>query len=297
MEEEVNGRIQEISMIFRRIKSLRPKLLPLTLMTVSVLVTMSCGPSEEEIMLAELQLDLGTATTTIDSLNYTVESANMLIDEMRTRVDSLQYVDKLLLENVRALGKEVKHWQKVAADHKRKNVALTKEIERMKREKQIDQRSIARMRSQSDSLNTALLDAHTSIRRQEGHVTRLKDQLVAVELDRDQLRLAQTSVRVYAATEEFLDDSGYLHSGRSLGRAFRKSFRLAKKLDPTDPAVQLAPIGDAVLLEGELKALVDRYGKLKKGDAYQTRKVDGKTEVTFVDGMLGGVDVLAIMKD
>jgi hypothetical protein len=284
-------------MIFRRIKSLGPKLLPLTLMTLSLLVTMSCGPSEEEIMLAELQLDLGSATTTIDSLNYTVESANMLIDEMRTRVDSLQHVDKRLLENVQALGREVKQWKKVAAEHKRKNVELTKEIERMKREKQIDQRSIARMRSQSDSLNTTLLDAHTSIRRQEGHVTRLKDQLVAVELDRDQLRLAQTAVRVYAATEKFLDDSGYLHSGRSLGRAFRKSFRLAKKLDPTDPAVQLAPIGDAVLLEGELKALVDRYGKLKKGDAYQTRTVDGKTEVTFVDGMLGGVDVLAIMKD
>jgi hypothetical protein len=266
-------------------------------MTLSLLVTMSCGPSEEEIMLAELQLDLGSATTTIDSLNYTVESANMLIDEMRTRVDSLQHVDKRLLENVQALGREVKQWKKVAAEHKRKNVELTKEIERMKREKQIDQRSIARMRSQSDSLNTTLLDAHTSIRRQEGHVTRLKDQLVAVELDRDQLRLAQTAVRVYAATEKFLDDSGYLHSGRSLGRAFRKSFRLAKKLDPTDPAVQLAPIGDAVLLEGELKALVDRYGKLKKGDAYQTRTVDGKTEVTFVDGMLGGVDVLAIMKD
>lgn len=284
-------------MMYTRSAPAYARLLPLILMASTLMMVASCGPSEEEIMLAELQQDLGTATATIDSLNYTVESANMLIDEMRTRVDSLQRVDKLLLENVRALGKEVKHWQKVAADHKRKNVELSKEIERMKREKQIDQRSIARMRSQSDSLNAALLEAHTSIRRQEGHVSRLKDQLVAVELDRDQLRMAQTSVRVYAATEKFLEEGGFLKSSRSLGRAFRKSFRLAAKLDPTDPAVQLAPIGEAMLLDGELKALVDRYGKLKKGETFKTRNVDGKTEVTFVDGMLGGVDVLAIMKN
>ena len=232
-------------MMYTRSAPAYARLLPLILMASTLMMVASCGPSEEEIMLAELQQDLGTATATIDSLNYTVESANMLIDEMRTRVDSLQRVDKLLLENVRALGKEVKHWQKVAADHKRKNVELSKEIERMKREKQIDQRSIARMRSQSDSLNAALLEAHTSIRRQEGHVSRLKDQLVAVELDRDQLRMAQTSVRVYAATEKFLEEGGFLISSRSLGRAFRKSFRLAAKLDPTDPAVQLAPTRSA----------------------------------------------------
>lgn len=284
-------------MMYTRSASAYARLLSLILMTSTLTMVASCGPSEEEIMLVEFQQDLGTATATIDSLNYTVESANMLIDEMRTRVDSLQHVDKLLLENVRALGKEVKHWQKVAAEHKRKNVELSKEIERMKRDKQIDQRSIARMRSQSDSLNTALLEAHTSIRRQEGHVSRLKEQLVAVELDRDQLRMAQTSVRVYAATEKFLEEGGFLKSSRSLGRAFRKSFRLATKLDPTDPTVQLAPIGEAMLLDGELKALVDRYGKLKKGEAFETRNVDGKTEVTFLDGMLGGVDVLAIMKN
>lgn len=277
--------------------AVRARLPLLTAMALSLAITVSCGPSEEEIMLAELQLELGTATATIDSLNYTVESSSMLIDEMRAQVDSLQHVDTKLLESVRLLNKEVKHWRTLATEHKRKNEQLTLEIERMKRDKQIDQRSIARVRSQSDSLNTALLDAHTSLRRQEGNVTRLQDQLVAVEQDRDQLLMAETAVRVYAATEKFLDDGGYLKSSRSLGRAFRKSLRLAKKLDPTDPAVQLAPIGEPLLLDGELDALVDRYGKLKKGDSYNVRKVDGKTEVTFVDGMLGGVDVLAILKN
>ena len=270
-------------------------LLPIALLTVALLA--SCGPSEEEIMLGELQEELVMATTTIDSLNYTVESANLLIDEMRVRVDSLQRVDTALLESVQLLNKEVKNWRTLAAQRQVQNEKLTQEIERMKREKQVDQRSIARLRSQSDSLNTALLDVHTSIRRQEGHIHRLEEQLTETTEDRDQLRMAETSVRVYAASEKFLKDGGYLESGRSLGRAFRKSYRLVKKLDPTDPTVQLVPIAEALLLDGELNALVDRYGKLKQGEVYEARKVDGKTEVTFVDDMLGGVDVLAIMKD
>ena len=271
-------------------------LLPVAL-SVALAIVVSCGPSEEEIMLGELQEELVMANTTIDSLNYTVESSNMLIDEMRARVDSLQHVDAKLLESVQRLNKEVKQWRTLATEHKLKNEQLSQEIERMKRDKQVDQRSIARLRSQSDSLNTALLDAHTSIRRQEGNIRRLEDDLTAVQQDRDQLRLAETSVRVYAATEKFLKEGGYLKSGRSLGRAFRKSYRLVKKLDPTDPAVQLVPIGDPLLMEGELNQLVDRYGKLKKGDDFGVRKVEGKTEVTFVNDLLGGVGVLAIMKN
>ena len=269
----------------------------MSLILLAVGLLAACGPSEEEIMLGELQEELVMATTTIDSLNYTVESANLLIDEMRVRVDSLQRVDTALLESVQLLNKEVKNWRTLATERKRKNEQLTQEIERMKREQRVDQRSIARLRSESDSLNTALLDAHTSIRRQEGHIHRLEEQLTEATEDREQLRMAQTSVRVYAASEKFLKDGGYLESGRSLGRAFRKSYRLVKKLDPTDPAVQLVPISEALVLDGELNALVDRYGKLKKGDSYEARKVEGKTEVTFVDDLLGGVDVLAVMKD
>ena len=257
---------------------------------------LSCGPSEEEVLITELTQDLSTATTTIDSLNYTVESSNMLIDEMRSRVDSLQHVDIKLLESVQRLNKEVKKWRNLASEHKLKNQQLTAEIETLKRDKQTDKRSIAKLRQHADSLNANLLDAHTSIRRQEDQIRRMEVDLARSQDDADALRQAQTSVRVYAASESFLNENGYIKSSRAFRRGFRKSFKLVKKLDPTDPAVQLVSFGDTLNLEGKINTIVDRYGSLKKGDDYSTIKNNGMSSLSFSNEMLGGVDVVAIMK-
>ncbi|MFH1570560.1 MAG: hypothetical protein ABIL09_21400 [Gemmatimonadota bacterium] len=266
-------------------------------LAVALLSLPACGPSEEEVLLAQFQEDLAVANTTIDSLNYTVESSNLLIDEMRARVDSLQHVDAKLLASVQRLNQEVKEWRELAAEQKRQNNQLNTEIERMKREKQTDQRTIAALRSQSDSLNTSLLQAHTNIRRQEDHIRRMEVDLGQARDDLTQMRLAESSVRVYAATEAFLDESGYLESSRGMGRAFRKSYKLVQRLEPTDSRVQLAAIGQPLRLEGKLKTIVDRYGELKKGDAYSVKKGDGGVEITFKDEMLAGVDVLAVMEE
>lgn len=265
--------------------------------TCMAVMLVACGPSEEELRLVELTADLTTANTTIDSLNYTVESSNLLIDEMRARVDSLQQVDQKLLESVQRLSREVRQWRDLATEQKKMNEQLTAEIERMKREKQSDQRVIARLRSQADSVNTALLDAHTSIRRQEDHIKRMDLELGKSRDEVALLRQAQTSVRVYAATEQFLKDNGYLETDRIFGRAFKKSFKLIKRLDPQDPRVQLAPIGEPVRFEGEVDAYVDRFGELKKGNGYSTKKVEGGVNVTFSDAMLGGTDVLVVLKN
>ena len=71
-------------------------------------VFLSCGEDEEAKRLAEFQTDLHMANATIDSLNYTVESSNLLIDELRARADSLQHVDDKLLASVQKLNREVK---------------------------------------------------------------------------------------------------------------------------------------------------------------------------------------------
>ena len=256
----------------------------------------SCGPSEEELRLDALQKDLSMANTTIDSLNYTIESSNLLIDEMRSRVDSLQSVDQKLLESVQRLSKEVKHWQQLASEQKRRNEALTAEIERLKREKQADQRTVARLRSEADSVNADLLEAHTSIRRQEDHIKRMDLELSKARDEVVMLRQAETSVRLYVATEDFLKESGHLETDRVFGRGFRKSYKLVRRLDTSDPRVQLLPIGEPLLIEGGLDEVVDRFGKLKKGDAYSTNKAEGGVEVTFTDDLLGGSDVLVIVK-
>ena len=257
----------------------------------------SCGPSEEEILLKQFEQDLTLAGATIDSLNFSVESSNLLIDEMRARVDSLQHVDAKLLESVQKLAGEVKKWRVLATEHRRKNEQLSAEIERMKRDRQGDQRTIAHLRAESDSLTNALLESHTNIRRREDHLRQMEVDLAKAKDTTAQLQAAETSVRVLVASESFLKENGYLKSSRAFGRAFRKSFKLIAKLDPTDPRVQLVPIGDTVSLDGKLQALVDRYGSLEEGEAYRKTKGDGGGEITFVDDMLGGVDVLAVMKD
>ncbi|MBI93638.1 MAG: hypothetical protein CME05_10605, partial [Gemmatimonadaceae bacterium] len=61
------------------------RLLPILGALALTALLAACGPSEEELRLAALQQDLTLANGTIDSLNFTVESTNLLIDEMRDR--------------------------------------------------------------------------------------------------------------------------------------------------------------------------------------------------------------------
>lgn len=258
---------------------------------------LSCGPSEEELMLAQFQTDLEIANSAIDSLNYTVESSNLLIDEMRAQVDSTQHVNDKLLESVQKLSREVRQWRQLANEYQQNNKKITAEIERLKVEKQADRQAIAQLRSQADSLGGELLDAHTSIRRQSDHIREMEVDLAKAQDEVDELRRGKTSVNLYVATEQFLKENGYLETSRPFGSAFRKSFKLVKKLDPTDPAVRLVAVGESVALDGKLNSMVDRFGKLKKGNDFKLQKEEGQEIVTFVNEMLGGVDVLAVIKE
>jgi myosin heavy subunit len=270
---------------------------PALMAGTALFLVAACGPSEEELRLQELTADLDVANATIDSLNYTIESSNLLLDEMRSRVDSLQQVDAKLLESVQRLNREVRQWRDLAREREEMNQQLTAEIERLKRDKQGDQRTIARLRSQADSVNTALLAAHTSIRRQEDHIKRMETELSQSRDEVAMLRQAETSVRIYAATEDFLQENGYLKTDRIFGRAFKKSYKLIKRLDPSDPRVQLVPIGEATALPGEVQAYVDRFGELKEGDSFRDQKNEaGTVQVTFTDQLLGGSDVLVVLK-
>ena len=273
----------------------------LALVAVSLVLALgvlSCGPSEEEILIGELGEDLVVANSAIDSLTYSVESSNSTINEMRALVDSLQHVDDRLLASVQQLNKDLKHWRALAGEQQRKNDELAAEIQLLQREKRVDQRSIARVRAEADSLNSSLLEAHTDLRRQEGRIDRLQAELATSRDDAAQLERAQTTVRLYVASESYLKDNGFLKASRKLGRGFRKSYTLIKRLDPTDPKVLLVPIGDPLFVEGEISALVDRYGKLKEGRVFEKKKDKerGGVEITFVDDMLGGVDILAVVK-
>ena len=253
----------------------------------------ACGESEEAKLLANLQEEMQLANATIDSLNYTVESSNLLIDDLRARADSLQRVDDKLVKTIQSLNKEVHKWQQLASEQRAKNDEMRGEIERMKREKQVDQQTIGRLRGEADSLRSALLESHTSIRRQSDQIRQLETELSQAQEDVAELRAAQVSVHVLSGSEKFLEENGYLETGRSL--VFRKNFKLSRKLASEDPQVNSYGIGDPLQVQGKIKALVDRYGKLKEGKDYKIEKGGGQTTVYFINELLGGSDVLAIL--
>ena len=259
-------------------------------------VLTSCGEDEEQLMIAELQGDLAMASATMDSLNYQVDSVNLLLDQARARADSLQRVDDKLLAKVQNLNKEVRKFRKLYTEQQRKNKELAAEIQRLQVEKQADRQTIAQLRSEADSLNTVLLDAHTSIRRQSDHIRRLEMDLAQTQDDLEDLRRAQFEVRVLTAREDFLKENGYLKTSRPFGRGFRKSYKLIKKLNPSDSMVRKIPIGEALVLDGKFATVVDHYGSLSDGKDYQENSDNDAVTLTFTNELLAGMDVLVVMK-
>ena len=263
----------------------------------TVLFIISCANQEQEQMLAQLQTDLTSANAAIDSLTYTLDDSNLLLDALRAKADSAQSVNEKLIRDVQGLNKSLREFRNLAEQRKVQNDRLQAEIRRMKEDKQADSRTIAGLRGQADSLNLVLLETHTSIRRQSDHIRQLEMDLAQTQDQVSTLKAAQRSVRLYAAGEKFLEENGYLDTSRPFGRAFRKQYKLMKKVDPEDPAVVLAPVGNDIVIEGKVKVLVDRYGTLKKGDDYTQSMADGQTTVTFLNELITGTDILAVVEN
>ncbi len=255
----------------------------------------ACANEEQEQMLAQLQTDLNSANSAIDSLTYTLDDSNLLLDAMRAKADSAQHVNEKLISDVQGLNKSLREFRNLAEQRRQQNDRLQAEIRRLKEDKQADSRTIASLRGQADSLNTVLLEAHTSIRRQSDHIRQLEMDLAKTQDQVSTLKAAQTSVRLYVASEQFLQENGYLDTSRPFGSAFRKQYKLVKKVDPEDPGVQLVPVGTEVVVAGKVNALADRYGTLKKGDDYKLKTADGQTTITFLNEMVAGTDVLAVI--
>lgn len=81
-----------------------------TLIPCIVLVLAACTDKEQERLLLQLQSDMGRANAAIDSLTYSLDDSNRLLNDMRAQVDSTQQVNDKLLENVQKLNKELRHW-------------------------------------------------------------------------------------------------------------------------------------------------------------------------------------------
>lgn len=258
---------------------------------------------EDAQALAQLQEELHQANAVIDSLNYTVDASNQIIDGLRAQVASLQKVDARLYDSVQQLSAELRNWRAQAQEQQQRNQAMSDELERLKRQRRADQQTIGRLRREADSLNAALYDANGALRRQVGQLDQLRAELGQARSELAQAReatlaaeaagrQAQLAVQVYPAGEELLLEKGYLEAGRKM---FRKSYKLIKPLDPADPHLRPALIGQALELEGELRGLADRYGRLREGKDFEQERLAGRVRVTFTNPLLQGAEVVAIV--
>ena len=269
-----------------------------TLIPFIALFLVACANKEQEMLLLQLQSDMVRANAAIDSLTYSLDDSNRLLDNMRAQVDSTQQVNDKLLENVQKLNKELRHWSKLATEYKQSNEQLKLEIEQLRREKQADRYTISQLRAETDRLNGELLETHSSIRRQSDQIRRLEQELAQTKAELDEAKKAtQNAVFVYAANETQLVEQGYLKTHRPFGSGFRKQYELVKQIRRDSPGTQVAPIGQTITLPGEVEALVDRYGRLKKGDDYEMTRGDAGVQVAFLNELAGGTGVLAILKE
>ena len=164
----------------------------------------SCGNEEQEQIVMQLQDDLNSANAAIDSLTYTLDDSNILLDALRSKADSAQHVNEKLINDVQGLNKSLREFRKIADERKQQNERLQGEIRRMKIEKQIDSQAIANLRVETDSLNSVLLEAHTSIRRQSDHIRSLEVELAQAQDLVTTLQATRNSVILLSAGENFL---------------------------------------------------------------------------------------------
>ncbi len=271
-----------------------------TLIPFIALFFAACTNKEQEMLLLQLQSDMVRANAAIDSLTYSLDDSNRLLDDMRAQVDSTQQVNDTLLKNVQKLNKELRHWSKLATEYKQSNARLKREIEQLRREKQTDRSTISQLRAETDRLNGELLETHSSIRRQSDHIRRLERELAQTKAELDEAQAqaaAQNAVYLYAANETQLIEQGYLKTHRPFGSGFRKQYELVKQIRRDNPGTQVAPIGQTIALPGEVEALVDHYGKLRKGDDYEMKRGEAGVQVTFLNELAGGTGVLAVLKE
>lgn len=136
----------------------------------------------------------------------------------------------------------------------------------------------------------------------------LKNKLNEIKETLDAVHRIQNSVRLLVGTEARLKSNRFLETGRNA--RLRKQYKLVKKLEGDDSRVKIVPLNQQLDLtlnsvpealvdrsgNIKLKVLVDRHGKLKEGRDYIVDKSKGATIITFINRVLEGTDVLAVVE-
>jgi len=247
--------------------------------------------SEEEILenpiVKELEMQAQTANAQVDSLNTVVDDLNSRIDIVRTQMDSARTSNKVLLASLHRVTGQMKEYTRLYKEQRSLNSKLMEEITHVKTERDRATTQAEQLKVSVDSLNNELYE-------QTIRLTRTESTLEEVLEEGKALRKTVSSVLVYVGTEEDLKQSGYLKTWRQA--LFSKNYKSVGFPDISSSNIMQISLGETFTLQGKLKAVCDRHGKLGKGKEYEISKgVQDQTLITFTDSMLVGQRILAVL--
>jgi len=219
-------------------------------------------------------------------MNVVFDTLNNRFDLVRTQMDSARASNKVLLASLHRVTREMNEYKRLYKEQSTLNDQLRTEITNVKNERD-------RALTQAHVLKTAVDSLNNELYNQTISLTRLESTLEEALGENKDLKKAVNSVLVYVGTEDELKEQGFLNTSRFI----RKNYKVASFPDLDNAKVLRIPVGETFTLQGELKELCDRHGKLGKGDEFELSKgAQGQSIISFTDELLVGQRILAVIK-
>ena len=243
-----------------------------------------------------------------DSLKKEIIQSEIDKAALEAMSDSLSKFGDLLLVKNNQLLKEVEQTKQEADKYRQDSERLQEEvgqlqeeIDQLQEDKRTNEQEIRRLAVEIDSIS---VDRDRLI----GVNQDLKNKLNYIKETLDEVHRVQNSVRLLIGTESLLKSNRFLETGRNA--SLRKQYKLVKKLEGDDSRVKIVSLNEQLDLtlnsvpgalvdrsgKLKLKVLVDRHGKLKEGRDYIVDKNMETTIITFINRVLEGTDVLAVVE-
>lgn len=259
---------------------------------LAIVFVIALMPSEPEVdpYVVQLESEVATYTSQIDSMNNVVDGLNGRINTLRTQMDSSRASNQVLLSSLRKVTNEMKEYRRLYSEQKKANERLISELKQARAENESAAIEVKGLKTEVDSLNNALYTKTVRL-------VRLESSLEEAMEEKKALEETATSVLVVTGTEDGLKAKGYLKAWRAA--IFSKNYRVINFPDVLDSnIIKRISLGETLALMGELEAICDRHGKLEKGKEYEVSKgPGGQSLITFIDDTLQGQRILAVLKD
>ena len=266
----------------------------------------SCSNDESEK--ARLLEGIVKRSALNDSLKKEIIQSEMDKAALEAMTDTLSKFGDLLSEKNNQLRKELEQTKQDADKYRRDSERLQEEvgqlqeeIDQLQEDKRTNEQEIRRLAVEIDSIS---VDRDRLI----GVNQDLKNKLNEIKETLDAVHRIHNSVRLLVGTEDLLKSNRFLETGRNA--SLRKQYKLVKKLKGDDSRVKIVPLNQQLDLTPnsvpealvnrlgnlKLKVLVDRHGKLKEGRDYIVDNSRETTIITFINRVLEGTDVLAVVE-